>query len=173
MRIRLVAALTLLAFMTPGCGLLSRISFKKATPEPIPTPPSLISKLGVSTPFEKAVRGISFRPFVPSRQLVDVALIAPLRAKDDDNRHNRGIAFEYAASGHAMALSEWPLHGDHFSAGVAEIGGTPCEIAPFKADGVRWTTRGDLLMTLQADGKIKPSRVQAEARRLLQRGACG
>ena len=165
-RILIVTALAALALTAGGCSRFSRNTAPVATP----TPDSLVSKRGISMPFEKAVRGISFRPFVPSRQLVDVALIAPLTGADV--RANRGIAFEYAASGQALVLSEWPMHDVHLSLGPAELGATPCAITAYKADGVLWTTPHRVVMTLQPDGKVKPPRIFAEARRLLSRGAC-
>jgi len=172
-RILAFAAVVALALTTPACSLVSSITGRAhRTPEPSPTPDSLVSKRGVSMPLEQAVRGIAFHPYIPSLQIIDVALIAPLGVRDKDERANRGIALEYAVSGHALVLSEWPLHTLHLTVGDTELAATPCTLTPFKPDGVMWSTPGRLLMTLQADGNIKPSRIFAEARRLLRRGAC-
>ncbi|MDP9018692.1 MAG: hypothetical protein M3N19_10270 [Candidatus Eremiobacteraeota bacterium] len=173
MRILAFAAVVALAFTTPACSVISSLTSRAhRTPEPSPTPDSLVSKRGISMPLEAAIRGIAFHPYIPSLQIVDVALIAPVGARDKDERANRGIAFEYAVNGHALALSEWPLHTTHLNVGDTELASTPCTLTPFKPDGVMWTTPGRLLMTLQADGNVKPPRIFAEARRLLRRGAC-
>lgn len=169
MRTKLLLALVLLAFMTPGCGAIKDRLHRSTAPEPTPTPDTLVSHLGISTPFTKAVRGIAFRPYLPARQFLDVALVAPLNG--DDVRENRGIAIEYVAGGQALVLSQWPMHGD-IQLGQQQLGASPCTLIKIKATSVMWTTRSRLLMTLQPDGKIKPSRIFAEARRLLARGAC-
>ena len=140
-------------------------------PAPVETPPPLASQRGVSMPFDNAVRRIAFRPFVPSRQLVDVALIAPLTG--DDVKANRGIAFEYASLGDALLLSEWPKPSRQLTAGAAlDLGGAPCRPEKFKEDGVLWSTHRGVIMTLQPDGKIKPLRIMKEAQRLVRVGAC-
>jgi hypothetical protein len=166
--VRFLAVLTALALVltAPAC---SRFSRAKA-PEPTPTPDTLVSHRGISMPLQKAVRGISFRPFLPSHQILDVALIAPIGGLD--NRKNRGIAFEYASAGQLLVLSEWPLNALHLDLGPAELGATPCAPTKYADDGVLWTTPKRLVMTLIPDGKVKPSRLSAEARRLLSRGAC-
>ncbi len=158
-----------LALTTPACSFFAKRAH--ATPEPTPTPDTLVSKLGTSTPLAVAVRSISFRPYIPRRgQLMDVALISPL--SDADKHNTIGIAFEYASGGQAMVLQEWPLRNVHLTLGDTELGASPCTLTKFKQDGVLWTTPGRLAMALQADGKIKPSRIMAEARRLMSHGAC-
>ena len=42
----------------------------------------------------------------------------------------------------------------------------------FTKDGVAWTTKTKLAMTLQPDGNVNPKDVDAEARRLIAQGAC-
>ncbi|MBV8727968.1 MAG: hypothetical protein JO233_09285 [Candidatus Eremiobacteraeota bacterium] len=158
-----------LLLASTGCSVVKRFTGPKVEP----TPPTLASLRGVSMPLAKAVRGISFRPFVPSMQIIDVALVAPLRKDDTDSRANRGIAFEYVAGGQALLLSEWPRHGHSIEVGAMDIGSSPCQIVKFKPDGAMWSNHRDLLMTLQPDGNVKPPRVFSEARRLLRSGACG
>ena len=121
-------------------------------------------------PLQKAVRGISFRPFVPSHEILDVALIAPLGGLDKPR--NRGIAFEYASEGQLLVLSEWPLNNLNLNLGETQLAATPCVVTKTGPQGVLWTTPRRLVMTLKPDGKIKPSRLTSEARRLLTRGAC-
>jgi len=121
-------------------------------------------------PLQKAVRGISFRPFLPSHQIVDVALVAPLGGKD--NLKNRGIAFEYTSSGQLLVLLEWPINNLHIDFGPTRLSSSPCTPLKYADDGVLWSTPRHLVMTLIPDGKIKPSHLSAEARRLLSRGAC-
>jgi len=147
-----------------------RFQRSKGRPEPSPTPDTLVSHRGISMPLQKAVRGISFRPFLPSHQILDVALVAPLGGID--NRKNRGIAFEYASGGQLFVLSEWPVNDLHVDLGATELGASPCKPVKYADDGVLWTTPQHLVMTLIPDGKIKPSHLSAEARRLLSRGAC-
>ncbi|GAC1658454.1 MAG: hypothetical protein NVS9B12_10930 [Vulcanimicrobiaceae bacterium] len=167
-RLRAFAAFLALAFMTPAC---SYVGSKLRPPAPSPTPDTLVSKLGTSMPLDKAVRHLAFRPFIPSQtQLMDVALISPL--SDADTRKTIGIAFEYASAGQAMVLQEWPLGKVHLVLAGVELGATPCKPEKFKTDGMIWTTPRHLVMALQADGKIKPSRILTEARRLMIHGAC-
>jgi len=134
-------------------------------------PPMLIDDRGVVMPLEEAVTKISYRPWVPPRKILKVAVIPPLG--DLDTPDHRGIAFEYQYGSQAMLLSEWPkqnftllfLHGQ-------DITFTPCTIAHYKADGVAWTTKSKLAMTLQPDGNVAPKDVDAEARRLIAQGGC-
>lgn len=135
-------------------------------------PPLLIDDRGISMPLEQVVTKISYRPWIPPRQALEFAVIPPLG--DQDTPAHRGVAVEYVAPGHQpMLLSEWPkqnftllfLHSQDISV-------APCTIAHYKADGVAWTSRGALAMTLQPDGAADSRAVEAEARRLLAAGAC-
>jgi hypothetical protein len=131
----------------------------------------MIDDRGITMPLEDAVTKISYRPWIPRRSILKYAVIPPLGGADTPE--NRGIAIEYDDGGAAMLLSEWPkqnfallfLHGQDISV-------SPCTIAHYKTDGVAWTTRGPLAMTLQPDGTVSPKRVEAEARRLIASGAC-
>ncbi|HTZ53935.1 MAG TPA: hypothetical protein VMB20_02645 [Candidatus Acidoferrum sp.] len=134
-------------------------------------PPMLIDDRGVVMPLEQAVTKISYKPWIPPRQILKYAVIPPLG--DLDTPDHRGIAIEYQYKNQAMLLSEWPkqnftllfLHGE-------DITGTPCKIAHYKADGAAWTTKSKLAMTLQPDGNVSPKDVDAEAKRLIAAGAC-
>lgn len=169
MRTLPLVVLVLLAFMLPGCSAVKERLHRSTAPEPTPTPDLLVAHLGISTPFEQAVRGIAFRPFLPARQVLDVALIAPLTGAD--TRANRGLALEYVVQGQALVLSQWPVRAE-VRLGQQDLAAAPCQIVAFDANTAMWSTRSRLLMTLRPDGKVKPSRIFAEARRLLRRGAC-
>ena len=162
-------ALVLLAFMTTGCSAIKTRLHQSTAPEPTPTPDLLAGHLGVGMPFEKAIRGIAFRPYLPARQFLMVSLLAPLNG--DDVRANRGIAIEYAAAGQALVLLQWPMHGD-IQLGSQQLGSSPCDLVKVSPVSVMWTTRRRILMNLRPDGKVKPSHIFAEARRLLRHGAC-
>jgi len=133
----------------------------------------MIDDRGITMPLEDAVTKISYRPWIPPRQVLKYAVIPPLGAADTPR--NRGIALEYGNNngGTPMLLSEWPkqnftllfLHGQ-------DITSTPCRVAHYKLDGVAWTTRGALAMTLQPDGNVDPKAVEAEARQLIAAGGC-
>ncbi|MDP9025381.1 MAG: hypothetical protein M3N13_08415 [Candidatus Eremiobacteraeota bacterium] len=134
-------------------------------------PSMLIDDRGVVMPLEQAAGKIDYRPWVPPNQILKFAVIPPLG--DADTPKHRGIAIEYEGANQAMLLSEWPkqkfslilLHNQDVSA-------SPCTIAHYKADGIAWTTRGRLAMTLQPDGNAEPKTVEKEARRLIAAGAC-
>lgn len=167
--VRAFLAVFALAVLTSACSFIG--SRLHPAPTPSPTPDTLVSKLGTSVSLQRALRTISFRPYIPSRrQLVDVALISPLTGADTPK--TIGIAFEYASGGQAMVLQEWPLAGARPALDAGPLSASPCVLTPFKSDGVLWTTPGRLMMALQADGKIKPSRISSEARRLMGHGGC-
>jgi hypothetical protein len=134
-------------------------------------PPMLIDDRGVVMPLEEAVTKISYKPWIPRRQILKYAVIPPLG--DLDTPEHRGFAIEYQFNNQAMLLSQWPkqnftllfLHGE-------DITLTPCRIAHYKTDGVAWTTKAKLAMTLQPDGNVSPKDVDAEAQRLIASGAC-
>jgi hypothetical protein len=136
-------------------------------------PPMLIDDRGVVMPLEDALtkKLISYKPWIPPRQILKFAVIPPLG--DLDTPDHRGIAIEYQFRNQAMLLSEWPkqnftllfLRGE-------DITLTPCKIAHYKADGAAWTTKSKLAMTLQPDGNVSPKDVDAEAQRLIASGGC-
>jgi len=134
-------------------------------------PPMLIDARGVVMPLDQAMAKISYRPWIPPRRIFKFAVIPPLG--DLDTPGHRGLAIEYQYAGSAMLLSQWPkqnftlvfLHN-------TDITSAPCEVAHYKSDGVAWTTRGKLAMTLQPDGSVSPQDVDAEAQRLIAAGGC-
>jgi hypothetical protein len=151
----------LLLLCAAGCAHTPRTP--ASTPAPQSTMTLLLDSRGVRVPLERAIEQIAFRPFVPGPQIAAVALIPPLGGVD--RRESHGVAIEYASAGDALVLSEWPrLNFD--------VTGSPCAPVAYKPDGLIWSTRNGLVMTLQADGAVQPSRIVREAHRLLQAGAC-
>ena len=138
---------------------------KSAAPQPSQAP-MLIDDRGIVMPLEQAVTKIDYRPWVPPRQVLKVAVIPPLG--DLDTPSHRGIAFEYQFGNQAMLLSEWPKQ--NFT--LLFLRGENITYTPCKADGVAWTTKTKLAMTLQPDGNVNPKDVDAEALRLIAQGAC-
>ena len=165
MRLIRVFVCALLATLA-GCGHPA-----KATPLQASLPPLLIDERGVAMPLEQVVTKIAYRPWVPPRQALKFAVIPPLG--DEDTAEHRGVAVEYVAGRQPMLLSEWPkqnftllfLHNQ-------DIALKPCTVVHYKADGVAWTSRRNLAMTLQPDGTSDPKNVEIEAGRLIAAGAC-
>lgn len=165
MKVRAPFALAL-ALLT-GCAHGSG-SHAAQTPNPIST--LLIESKGVTMPLQLAVHTLAFRPFIPGSQIVQVAVIPPLNV---DRQKDHGLAIEYAAGGSALLLSQWPRASFRVAAeGDGGVAGRPCSPAAYDADGLIWTTRNGLVMTLQPDGTVPASHLASEARRLLEAGAC-
>ena len=141
---------------------------QQATPQPQPT--LLIQSRGVVVPLTVAVRQIAFRPLIPGAQIAAVALIPPLGGVDSRKTH--GLAIEYANGGNALLLSQWPRPAFALARNGADITVSPCAPVAFKADGLLWTTRNGLVMTLQPDGVAEASRVAREADRLMAAAGC-
>lgn len=158
------------------CALLLMTSCAKhavqprSTQTPIAVATLLIESKGVTMPLGLAVRSLRFSPFVPRAQIVQVAVIAPMNV---NQQKSHGLAIEYVAGGNALLLSQWPRAGVDFSSSALDFTRRPCAPVAFKADGLIWTTRNGLVMTLQPDGTAAPSRVAREAHQLIADGACG
>lgn len=138
--------------------------------QPSPQPTLLIQSRGVVVPLTAAVQQIAFRPLIPSAQIVAVALIPPLGGVDSHKTH--GLAIEYAGGGEALLLSQWPRPAFDVGSGGAAITASPCAPVAFKADGLIWTTRNGLVMTLQPDGAAPASHLVREADRLMAAAGC-
>src|SRR5215469_1484481 len=135
-------------------------------------PPLMIDDRGIVLPLDEVVTKVAYRPWVPvSAQVLKFAVIPPLG--DNDTPAHRGVAVEYEDSHVAWLLSQWPKQNFTllFLRGQ-DITYSPCSVAHYKPDGVAWTTRGKLAMTLQPDGSVSAKVVEAEARRLIAAGAC-
>ena len=154
------ASLLLATLCLAACASHKPVS-TQGTPAPAAT--TLIEARGVTVPLRDAVKQIAFRPLLPGNQIVSVALIPPLGGTDSKRAH--GVAIEYANAGDALLLSEWPRMG-------FAITRSPCAPVAYRSDAFIWTTRNGLVMTLQPDGPVSPSRVLREVRRLVRAGAC-
>lgn len=167
-RAALLAALTLCA----ACGG-GKDAQTQGPQSPQPSARSLlIDSRGVVMPLADAVKTVRFVPFIPSAQIISVAVIPPLSDAAGRNAEP-GLAIEYESNGDALLLSQWPRAGLHIGVGATSITSRPCAPVAYKADGLLWTTRNGRVMTLQPDGTVLASRVAREADRLLRAGACG
>lgn len=153
--------------MLAGCGHGATAAVASPTPS---LPPLLIDDRGVSMPLEEVVTKIAYRPWIPPNQILKFAVIPPLG--DLDTPAHRGVAVEYVSGGKPMLLSEWPKQNFTLLFLHQDISVQPCTIAHYKTDGVAWTSHTKLAMTLQPDGTMDPSKIEAEARRLIAAGAC-
>jgi hypothetical protein len=156
------AFLIVVAFAACGRG---------GTAQPQRTGPLLIDDKGITMPMDRALAQIAFAPYVPTDQVIAVAVIPPLGGQDF--RGSRGLAIEYERGGDALLLSQWPRRGMRINIGMQDVTDRPCTVVGYSAGGYLWTTRSGRVMTLQSDGPVAGARIEAEARRLLRSGACG
>ena len=92
----------LAAVLVLACsGCAAKAAAPQATPEP-----SLIATRGKSFPLSEARRKIAFRPYMPSRDYIDVAMLPAFFGGDDPK--NWGLGLEYSVNGKRFALSQWP-----------------------------------------------------------------
>ncbi len=135
-------------------------------------PPLMIDDRGMVMPLDEVVTNIAYRPWIPpGAQVLKFAVIPPLG--NSDTPANRGVAMEYEDNHVAWLLSQWPKQNfTLLFLKEQDITYSPCTVAHYKLDGVAWTTRGKLAMTLQPDGSVSAKAVDAEARRLVAAGAC-
>lgn len=135
-------------------------------------PPLMIDDRGMVMPLEQVVTNIAYRPWIPPGvQILKFAVIPPLG--NNDTPAHRGVAVEYEDNHVAWLLSQWPKQNFTllFLKGQ-DVTYAPCTVAHYKLDGVAWTTRGKLAMTLQPDGSVSAKAVDSEAGRLVAAGAC-
>ena len=151
-------------FLLCNCG-----GHKEAQPATTP-PPLLIDERGTTMPFEKAIVHVSFRPYVPSAQILAYAVLPPLGGLDTDA--NRGLGIEYLAGNDAMLLSQWPKREFQVAFKRGELSAQPCEPAHYSPQAIAMVTQRNVVITLQPDGPVPPGRVDAEMRRLVRAGAC-
>jgi hypothetical protein len=167
-RAALLAALTLCT----ACGG-GKDAQTQSPPSPQPSARALlIDSRGVVMTLADAVKTVRFVPFIPSAQIIGVAVIPPLSDAADRNAQP-GLAIEYESRGDALLLSQWPRTGFDIRIGATSASSRPCAPVAYKADGLLWTTRDGRVMTLQPDGTVLASRITREADRLLHAGACG
>jgi hypothetical protein len=153
-------------------GCAAKAAAPQATPEP-----TLISSRGKSFSLDEARRKVAFRPFLPARGYVDVAMLPAFFGGDDPK--NWGIGLEYAVNGKRFALSEWPERGQSLTAyTIAKKEGECTDVHTFltqhaqRANGYIWSTPRGLVMTLQPDFNADRRAMAAEFRRLVRRGIC-
>lgn len=149
---------------------------KAATPQATPAP-SLIASRGKAYSLDEARRKIAFRPYLPSRDYVDVAMLPAFFHGDDPK--NWGLGLEYAVNGKRFALSEWPQRGQSLSSYPNAKSEAECtDVHSFatlhatRANGYIWSTPRGLVMTLQPDFDADRRAMAAEFRRLARRGIC-
>jgi hypothetical protein len=163
----------LLSLVLAGCGGGHRAAEPSATPSPVPTLETLLHHKGSVLPYDAVAAAIAFRPFVPSRRPLGVALIPPFRGADAAAR--RGIGFEYESDGALFVLQEWPLAGPEPTAYVparTDLAGC-ANVYRFPADvGLIATTTSGRIYALQLDGPKNPELLRKEAARLATRGLC-
>lgn len=165
-----IALLALLAVCT-ACG--GKNAQTQTPQSPAPSARALlIESRGVVMPLADAVKTVRFVPFIPSAQIISVAVIPPLSDSADRNARP-GLAIEYESGGDALLLSQWLSGGLNISVGSENATSRPCAPIAYKADGLLWTTRDGRVMSLQPDGTVLASRIAREADRLLRAGACG
>jgi hypothetical protein len=166
-KLRAVVLCVIASFTIAACS-----NHQETAPEKEKTPPPLLAaQRGVVMPLAAALREIRFRPYVPAKQLLAVAAIPGLGG--NDSPQTRGIAFEYAHRAHALLLSEWPRQGFDVAVGNVPVARTPCVPVAISKNAVLWSTRRTrIVISLQPDGSADRKFVDAEARRLIARGAC-
>ncbi|MBV9270858.1 MAG: hypothetical protein JO165_07185 [Candidatus Eremiobacteraeota bacterium] len=152
-------------------GILSACAHQQQAPQQATPPPLLAAQRGRVMPLHAAVREIRFRPYVPAQQLLAVSAIPGLGG--NDSPQTRGIAFEYGQRRQALLLSEWPRQGLNVAVGSEPLARTPCVPVRISKNAVFWSTRhAQIVISLQPDGHADGKFVDAEARRLISRGAC-
>jgi len=167
------ARAVLAAVLIIACaGCAAKAAAPQATPEP-----TLISSRGKLFSLDEARRKVAFRPFLPARNYVDVAMLPAFFG--GDNPKNWGIGLEYAVNGRRFALSEWPQRGQSLTAyASAKKEGECTDVHTFstenahRANGYIWSTPRGVVMTLQPDFNADRRAVAAELRRLVRRGVC-
>ena len=153
------------ALSAAACAGRTPSSESVRTPSPVGT--LLIDAKGVTMPVGLATRTLAFTPFFPPGQILQAAVIPPLNV---DQQRNHGLGLEYARKGGMLLLSQWPQAG--FSIPPQALAAGPCVPVPYKKDGVLWSTRYNVVMTLQPDGRVPASRIRREAQELVAAGAC-
>jgi len=156
------------------CALVPALAAAAPPAEPEPTN-SALSQRGFVTDRAAAERAIAFRPFVPDRAPLGVALLPPFHGGQLSK--NEGIGYEYARHGRDWILQQWPRNGGTLRAfsglpaygacgDVHAVGGRK------KPRGVAWTTPRGLVFSLTPDGTAEPRTILTEFRRLVNLGAC-
>jgi hypothetical protein len=141
----------------------------------------LIEQRGLPMSAQEAMERITFHPFVPTPNYLEVALLPALHGDDKENPQNRGIGYEYSSGGQIYILREWPLAGASFDRypSIPKEGtcatGHFTEGTPQHMRALAWTT-ATLGFALQPDipqgGNPNLKAFRKEWGRLVARGAC-
>jgi hypothetical protein len=140
-------------------------------------PLMIIDNLGYTMSEQDAMERITFRPFVPTTNYLEVALLPAFHGDDKDHPENRGIGYEYTMSQHTFVLREWPQAGgglDKYPPAPAVGKCTDLHVilgTASKPHGYAWTT-GALVFAVQPDPPTDTKPLKAELSRLVQHGAC-
>jgi hypothetical protein len=158
------------------CALVPVLAIAAAPAQAEPEPAiSSLAQRGFVTDRAAAERAIAFRPFVPERAPLGVALLPPFHGGQLSKYE--GIGYEYARHGRDWILQQWPRNGGSLSAfadlppdgacsDVHAVGGRK------SPRGVTWTTPRGLVFSLTPDGTAEPRTILTEFRRLVALGAC-
>jgi hypothetical protein len=142
-------------------------------------PTMTIEQFGMPMSEQEAIERVTFRPFVPTPNYTEVALLPAFHGDDKDNPENRGIGYEFTEAGHTYVMREWPKAGgslDRYPVIVVK-GAVQCPdthvilgsaVHPF---GLGWTTQA-FVFAIQPDPPNDTAPLQSEFIRLVHRGAC-
>lgn len=151
-----LALVACLAAALAGCA-----HQKAAQPKAASTPTLLIEARGITMRLSQAVRKISFRPILPSRQILAFAVIPPLGG--NDTPQTRGFAAEYLHHGAAVLISEWPKQSFRITFGKVDITEKPCVQVEYARGQYAFTNKRGLLATVQGDAGVSPAAVHRAA----------
>ncbi len=142
---------------------------------------SLLENRGLPMSEQEATERITFRPFVPTPNYLEVALLPAFHGDDKDTPENRGIGYSYNSAGEIYVLREWPLAGGSLdkyptvpAVGTCTTG--HLVLGTFKHPrSYAWTT-ATLALALQPDidSGANPNvpALKKEWARLVKQGAC-
>jgi hypothetical protein len=156
-----------------------------ASPQGVPLfsekPGTILEKFGLTMSQQEALERITFRPFVPTSNYTEVALLPAFHGDDKDHPENRGIGYEYNQAGVFYVLRQWPNAGGSLAKYPTYKGPKDCPDGyyvlgtPRYPRAVAWETKA-LVFALQPDiesGKNPDLKaLRAEWERLAKRGAC-
>ena len=164
MFVRLLAALGIVALA--ACGS------KQPAAQPTPTPkPLLIDDRGIVMPLDKVMRQVAFRPYLPMQGRQVFAALPPLGGAD--TRATRGLGVEYSGKNGAQVVrSEWPAQSFTIRFGKHDLSASPCTLAEYDPGKFAFTTKTNLVETVQGDTGSSRADVQASAQEALVQ-ACG
>ena len=156
-------------------------AYAEGVPGFTPDDKPMIESRGLPMSAQDAMERITFRPFVPTPNYDEVALLPAFHGDDKDNPQNRGIGYEYLSGGQEYILREWPLAGatlDQYPVVPKEgscTTGRFTEGTPQHIRALAWTT-ATLAFALQPDipqgHNPNLKLLRKEWGRLVARGAC-